>query len=247
MNEGVAIAFALIAAVVTLIGVVLFKEMRTHRFWRELVASNDLEAIRGLLGGEIEHWRAMRPPKGISATVWAGVQGMELLGADAASVQVSTSAAPEFRLINGRQTQVATALDTALATAMRLVEMIFYDVPDYRPATVRVDVYTTFHDEQGAAVARPILSVRADRAAALSIDWDEPDARTIALHFDTLYELSPTGEPQPIDLPPNDLPAAESGAAGVAPGAQDEEEGASVSGESVSGEAVSEDRPGGLR
>ena len=75
MNEGVAITFAVIFVFVSGIGLVLFKEMRTHRVWRGRVEANDLGIIRGLLDAEIDHWRSMRPPKDVSAAVWAGVQG----------------------------------------------------------------------------------------------------------------------------------------------------------------------------
>ena len=111
MNEGVAITFAVIFVVVSLIGLVLFKELRTHAYWRELVEANDVTAIRGLLEAEIEHWHRMRPPKAINATVWAGVQGMELLAADTTHVQITTSAEPEMRVLQGKSQQVATALD----------------------------------------------------------------------------------------------------------------------------------------
>ena len=55
MNEGVTIAFLVIALIFGGIGLVLFKEARTHRFWRQLVAQNDMEAIQGILDQEIEH------------------------------------------------------------------------------------------------------------------------------------------------------------------------------------------------
>ncbi len=204
MNNGVAIAFAVIFVLVTIIGLVLFKEARTHRFWRHLVEHNDLRAIRGILEAEMDHWRTMRPPKGINSTVWAGVQAMELIGASAETVHLSTSAAAEFRVIDGQQTQVATALDTAMAVGARLIEMIFYDLPHYRPNTVRVDVYTTFRSEEGRASPRPILSIDAHRVDAMAIDWDEPDVYEIMNRFETVYSVSAQGEPRPIDLPPGD-------------------------------------------
>ena len=220
MNEGVAITFAVIFAIVSLISLVLFKEMRTHTFWRTLVDSNDLDAIRGLLENEITHWREMRPPKAINATVWAGVQGMELLDADNSHVQITTSAEPEMRVLQGKSQQVATALDIALATAVHIIEMVFYDVADYLPDIVRVDVYTTFRDEAGAT-PRPILSISADRADVAGLDWGA-DPREVALSFDAIYRLGPTGEPQAIDLPPiaHALAASRARAAssGAAPG-----------------------------
>ena len=200
MNEGVAITFAVIFVIVGLIGLVLFKEMRTHRYWRDLVEANDLDAIGGILQSEIDHWRSMRPPKGVGSAVWAGVQGMELLAADATHLQISTSAEPEVRVVVGRSQQVSTALDTAFATAVRIVELLFYEVPDYLPSVVRIDVYTTFRDET-QALPRPILSLSADRADAGGIDWDG-NPRDIALEFDAFFETAPGGEPRPITLPP---------------------------------------------
>ena len=44
MNEGVAITFAVIFVFVSGMALVLFKEMRTHRVWRDRVEANDLDA-----------------------------------------------------------------------------------------------------------------------------------------------------------------------------------------------------------
>jgi len=113
---------------------------------------------------------------------------------------VSTSADPEFGAIDGKREQIASSLDTAYATALRLVEMIFYDVPNFRPNHVRVDVYTTFRDADGVAEALPILSVQADRASAMSLDWNLPPA-VLAREFETIADRAPNGEPRPIVLP----------------------------------------------
>lgn len=200
MNEGVTIGFALIAAFFGGVGLLLFKEARTHRFWRQLVAQNDMEAIQGILDQELEHWRTQRPPKDVSAAVWSGVQGLDLVSASADHVRVSTSADPEFGTIDGQRQQIASSLDTAYATALRLVEMIFYDVPNFRPTFVRVDVYTTFRNEDGVAEARPILCVEADRGSAMSLDWNLPP-QSLAREFEVIANRAPTGEPRPITLP----------------------------------------------
>ncbi len=200
MNEGVTIAFLVIALIFGGIGLVLFKEARTHRFWRQLVAQNNMEAIQGILDQEIEHWRTQRPPKDVSAAVWAGVQGLDLVSASAKHVRVSTSADPEFGTVEGKREQVASSLDTAYATALRLVEMIFYDIPNFRPNDVRVDVFTTFRNAEGVAEALPILCVEADRASAMSLDWNLPPG-VLAREFETTANRAPTGEPRPIELP----------------------------------------------
>ena len=208
MNEGVAIAFAVIFALVSLIGLVLFKEARTHRFWRQLVAENNVEAIRGIMQGEIERWRIQRPPKGIGAAVWAGVQGMELITANAKYVHLMTSAEPEFRLVDGKPSQVATSLDTARATTALLLEMVFYDVPNFRPHVTRVDIYTAFRDGSGSALPTPILSVTAERDDAMYVDWDA-EPRVVIDEFRSIYTLNETGEAQAIMLPAEDPALAE--------------------------------------
>ena len=83
--------------------------------------------------------------------------------------------------------------------------MIFYDVPEYRPELIRVDVFTTFREAEGSATSRPILCIRADRADAMGLDWGQPSAHEVALQFDTIYELGPSGEPQSITLPPPEI------------------------------------------
>ena len=200
MNEGVTIGFLIIAMFFGGVGLLLFKEARTHRFWRQLVAENDIDAIHGILEQEIEHWRTQRPPKDISAAVWAGVQGLALIDASAHHVRISTSSDPEFGTVDGRREQTATSLETAYRTALRLVEMIFYDVPNYRPNDVRVDVYTTFRSAEGAAESLPILCVEANRADAMSLDWNLPP-EVLAREFETTASRARNGEPRPITLP----------------------------------------------
>ena len=192
-----------------LTGLVLIKEMRTHRFWRQLVSENDLEAIRQIVAAEIAQWRSMRPPKGVPAAVWSGVQAMELVSASADLVLVRSIAEAEFRLEGGRQTQIASALETGFATAGALIEKLLYEVPDFRPDGVRVDVYTTFRDESGAAVPRPILSVTAGRATAATLDWDAATPRSIIQAFDPIYTVNEHGHPIPIELPPSPEPPAD--------------------------------------
>ena len=56
MTDALLIAAILIFLLFILIGFVLFKEVRTHIFWRRLVAEGDFEAINGILIGEINRW-----------------------------------------------------------------------------------------------------------------------------------------------------------------------------------------------
>ena len=202
MTNGLLVAAILIFLLFILIGFVLFKEVRTHLFWRRLVAEGDFEAINGILIGEIDRWRTQRPPKGISAAVWTGVQAMELLAGSSQFVHVSTTAEAEFRVVDSKRVQVATAYDTAVSTVSQLTEMLLYDVPNLRPDFVRVDVFTTFRNEDGSAMARPILSSLADRMRVAPIDWDSGDSHAIVTAFDLVVRISDSGEALPVELPP---------------------------------------------
>ena len=73
-------------------------------------------------------------------------------------------------------------------------------MPNFRPAYVRVDVYTTFRSAEGAAEALPILCVEADRADAMSLDWNLPPT-VLAREFETTVDRASNGEPRPIALP----------------------------------------------
>lgn len=202
MNNGLFIAAIVIFIFFILIGLLLFKEVRTHLFWRRLVSEGDFDAINGILLGEIDRWRTQRPPKGTSAAVWAGVQSMELLAGSSQFVHISTTAEAEFRVVEGKRVQVATAYDTAVSTVSKLTEMLLYDVPNLRPDFIRVDAYTTFRDADGSATAQPILSSLADRQRAAPVDWDWGDPHQIVAAFDLVTRISDAGEALPVELPP---------------------------------------------
>ena len=56
---------------------------RAQLAWRKRVEAGDVDAIRTLVGDEVERWKTMRMPKGVDASVWHGVQSAELLGCHA--------------------------------------------------------------------------------------------------------------------------------------------------------------------
>ena len=57
-----------------------------------------------------------------------------------------------------------------------------YDIPNLRLASVQIDIYSTYRDEQGAA-QRCIISTTCDRATATDIDWDAQDPEDIVRAF----------------------------------------------------------------
>ncbi|HEY8491551.1 MAG TPA: hypothetical protein VIO14_11220 [Dehalococcoidia bacterium] len=197
----------LILLLVLLITYVILQETRAQNHWRTLVRQGNVDAIRQILTTEMEGWRRGRPPKGMPAAVWAGVQGAEIaaLGRDWAFL--TTSAEGEYRTADGRREETASPLDVGMRVAAKLVEMLFYDVPNVRFWEVRVDVYTTFRDESGQSHQRCILSTTADRDEVEDVDWEALRPHEIIGRFRSRYEVR-DGRPVPIepDPPPVDEP-----------------------------------------
>lgn len=191
-----------VLAIFLFVGWAVSTEMFQHRAWRRRVESGDVDIIAALILEAMGSWRSARPPKGLPAGLWAGVQGAQLVALTAGSATVSTSADAEFHAEGGRRVQVASNLDQAMAVAARLIDMMLYDVPNLRLAQVRADVYSTFTGEDGQAVQKPILSATADRAVADDIAWEALTPAEVLGRFDTIFERSPTGQGLPIDLPP---------------------------------------------
>lgn len=192
----------IVLAIFILVGWAVSTEMFQHRAWRRRVESGDVDIVGALILEAMGTWRRARPPKGLPAGIWAGIQGAQLVALTADSATVSTSADAEFQTEAGRRVQVASNLDQAIAVAAKLIDMMLYDVPNLRLALVRVDVYSTFTGEDGQAVQQPILSATADRAVADDIAWEALTPAEILGRFDTLFERSSAGQGLPIDLPP---------------------------------------------
>ncbi len=185
-----------------LVGWLISTEMFQQRGWRKRVASGDHEIVRALIHEAMTTWRASRPPRDVPVSVWAGVRRVDLAAATAEFAVIQTSAEDEFRSVEGRREQVASALDAAFPLAARLVEMMLYDVPNLSLGSVRVDVYTTFTAASGAAQQKPILTTTAYRADADDLDWDMLAPDEILSRFDTTWQTDSSGLALPITLPP---------------------------------------------
>jgi hypothetical protein len=168
------------------------------------VEEGDLEMISQLVQAAVSGWRTERPPKGVPASVWQGIQGVEVLEVGRDYVRCSCSAEGQFALVGGERRQVSSALDEGRRITARLAEMFFYDIPHVSPERVQIDVYATFRELGGEATQRCILSTVAHRADAAEIDWENDPADVIAGRLGARFQLDRHGVPQPIepDQPP---------------------------------------------
>lgn len=191
-----------VLAIFLFVGWAVATEMFQHRAWRKRVESGDVRIVAALAEEAMNTWRRARPPKGVSSTLWAGVQSAQIVAIDAESATISAAAEGEFRSEGGQRRQVSSALDEAIELAARLIDMMLYDVPNLRLAEVRVDVYSTFTEGDGNPVQRPILTATAPRAIADSMTWEAMTAEEILGRFATHYERGAGGRAVPIELPP---------------------------------------------
>jgi hypothetical protein len=194
---GLGLGIVVICLVFAFIGVVIFREAFTHRFWQRKVNEGDLEMITQLVQVEVQRWRTERPPKGMPASIWQGIQNVEVVEVDRESVRVSTTAEPQFALVAGQRKQVSSAIDEAKRVTAKLAERFFYDIPHIRPARVQIDCYTTVQDA-GAVAQRCIMTTAANRADAALIDWDSDPADVIAERLGARYELDSQGAPRTV-------------------------------------------------
>jgi hypothetical protein len=199
MGFGIGLGIIVVAFIFALLGFIIFKEARTHRFWRRRVEEGDMEMIRQLVELEVDAWREERPPKGMPATVWQGIQGVEIVEIGRDYIRATSTAEPQFALVGASRRQVSSALDEGKRVTAKLAERFFYDIPHVRVERVQIDVYTTFHEPSGDPVQRCILSTIARRTDAAGIDWDDDPPESIAERLGARYQLDILGHAQPIE------------------------------------------------
>lgn len=199
MAWGLGVGILIVCLLFAFFGYVIFKESRMHRFWRSKVAEGDLEMISQLVQAELERWRMERPPKGMAAAVWQGIQSVEIVDVGRDYVHASTTAEAQFGLVRGERRQVVSAVDEAKRITARLAERLFYDVPYVRPERVQIDVYSTFHEAGMQPTQRCILSLLSDRATAAEVDWDDDPPEVVAEQLGARYQLDAQGAPEAIE------------------------------------------------
>lgn len=189
-----------VLAIFLIVGWAVATEMFQHRAWRHRVASGDVGIVRALIEEALGAWGKARPPRDVAASLWAGVQGAQLVAVTEDSATVSSSAEGEFRTEGAQRVQVASALEEAIALAAKIVDMMLYDVPNLRLAVVRADIYSTFTGDDGTPVQQPILTTTAARAVADGLNWEALTAAEVLGRFETTFDRAPSGQGRPIGL-----------------------------------------------
>ena len=190
---------------------------RAAMAWRKAADAGDVKVIRDIVEDAITTWRSMKRPKEAALEVWRGVQSMQLVDVGPGFVRVSCEAEGQYRLVDGRWTEMTNPLQEGVAITARVADMLLYELPHFKAANFQIDVYTSFRDADGTSRRRCILSTEASRDAARSVDWEDWTAADIVDAFGGRYELGERGQPQPIEVQEPPQPVTEEAAAATAP------------------------------
>lgn len=204
MVWGLGIGILLVAMFFAFLGFILFKETQTHRFWQTKVDEGDIEMITQLVEVEVARWRTERSPKGTPASIWQGIQSVEIVAISQHHIHASTAAEAQFAMVGGKRRQVSSALDEAKRVTALLAERFFYDIPHIRPDRVQIDCYTTYQELGGEPSQSCIVSTETSREHIIDIDWESDPPEVIAERLGARYELDERGIAKPIT--PNNQP-----------------------------------------
>ena len=185
-----------------ILAAIVIQGTRAALAWRQAAAAGDVNVIRDIVLDAIGAWRSMRKPKEVPPDVWRGVQSMQLIDVAPDFVRVSCQAQSEYKMFEGRWIEVKNPLQEGFAIATRCAEMLFYELPHYRPERVQVDVYTSFRRGESLTANECILSVETTRETAREVDWDEWGPLEIVDHLGARYNLGDNGQPLPVHVEP---------------------------------------------
>jgi hypothetical protein len=205
--------WAVLAIFVLFLGMayIILQGTRAAIAWRKAAAAGDVKVIRDIVEDALGVWRSSKRPREVPTDVWRGVQSMQLVDVAPGFVRVSCQAQSEYKMYEGRWIEVRNPLQEGIAIAAKAAEMLFYELPHYRPENVQVDVYTSFREDEGFTANECILSMETTRELARTADWDEWTSDDIADHLGARYRLGERGQPLPIEVePPPDREEAES-------------------------------------
>jgi hypothetical protein len=185
---------------------IIVQGTRAALAWRQAAASGDTKVIRDIVEDSLEGWRTQKRPKPVAAEAWRGVQSMQLVHVEADFVRVSATAESDYKLVDGQWLEMRNSLQEGIAITAHCAEMLFYEMPHYRPDRLQIDVYTAFRDESGASRRECILSTEATREIARTVDWDEWTSDQIVEELGGRYCLSDVGRPLAITVEPPPTP-----------------------------------------
>lgn len=189
-----------LAVLFVIVAYIIIQGTRAAMAWRKAAADGDLKVIADIVEDSLNAWRSMKKPKEIPVDVWRGVQSAQLVEVEADFVRVSCQAESEYKMADGRWIETSNPLQSGLAITAKMAEMLFYELPHFRPDRIQVDVYTSFRVQDGLPQRVCIISTEAGRNHARSVDWDDWSGEEIADSLGARYRMGERGQPLPIEV-----------------------------------------------
>ncbi len=188
-----------LALVFVVVAYIIIQGTRAAMAWRRAADAGDLKVIRYIVEEAANSWRSMKRPKEIPPDVWRGIQSMQAVSVGRGFVRVSCQAQSEYEMSGGQWKEKANPLREGMATAAKAADMLFYDLPHFKPDQIQVDVYTAFRSADGMMMNMCILTMAADRDAARQVDWEEWPAAEIVDALGGRYQAGERGQPLPVE------------------------------------------------
>lgn len=185
-----------------LVTYIVVQGARVAMAWRRAAADGDVKVIRMIVEDALSAWRSGRCPKNVPPDVWRGIQSMQLTDLGGDFVRVSAQAQAEYRIQDGTWIEEKNPLQEAIEITARAADMLFYDMPHYRPNRIQVDVYTAFREGEGPTRSTCIMSTMAARDQARQVDWEEWSAGDVVDALGARYRPGEFGQPLSIEVDP---------------------------------------------
>ena len=182
-------------------GWLITREMIQHRSWRKKLEGGDDKLVAVLINQALSTWQKSKTPNNFPSTAWSSLQRSQLVAVTESSANISTSCEPSYRTVKGQREQISSALDEAIPVAAKLIDQLFFDVPNLQLERIRIDIFTTFPSKNDSLVQQPILTTTAIRSVAKELKWDTISEVEVLIKFTTHYAKSPDGGPITIVLP----------------------------------------------
>ena len=183
---------------VSFLAYIIIQGTRAALAWREAAQKGDTKVIRDIVEDALKMWGSQKRPKPVSAEVWRGIQSMQLAGVAPDYVRVSCVAESDYKMLDGRWVEIRNPLQEGVSITAKAADMLFWELPHYRPEHIQIDIYTDYRDDDGRTRRECIMTTQAAREDAKDLDWEEWTADQITDALGAVYNLNETGRPMPI-------------------------------------------------
>ncbi len=183
---------------VSFLAYIIIQGTRAALAWRDAAKDGDTKVIRDIVEDALKMWSAQKRPKPVSSEIWRGIQSMQLTAVAPNYVRVSCVAESEHKMVDGRWVEIRNPLQEGVAITAKAADMLFWELPHFRPENIQIDIYADYRDDEGRTRRECVMTTQAARDEAKDLDWEEWTADQITDALGAVYKLNQNGRPVPI-------------------------------------------------